>query len=212
MQDNQQQEGQQRRSPADFFVGHLPGVRRRKGWAQIDLAQRLTEMGSPTHQSAIAKLENGDRRLTLDEAFRVAAALDVSLLSLCLPRRADQTVWLAPRYAVDAASVRTWLAGLYGLPLYLHLDDRGEDRHLTPDGQPRTKDELQETQDFYRQELDDTRKRLIVDVPGSWFLLRVAEGWTQAAARGDVAEARNLLNELRDEVARQLAALDHKEA
>ncbi len=71
---------------------NLPVLRRRAGFSsQVKLAERMAELGTPMHHTVIAKIENGDRGVSVDDLVALAAALDVSPLRLLLPanRRDD---------------------------------------------------------------------------------------------------------------------------
>ncbi|MFC5832782.1 helix-turn-helix domain-containing protein [Nonomuraea insulae] len=63
---------------------------RRRGWSQERMAQELTNVGCPTHQSAISKIINakvdGSRRtISVDEAIAMARVFGVPLAELPLP-------------------------------------------------------------------------------------------------------------------------------
>jgi transcriptional regulator with XRE-family HTH domain len=103
--------------PSRVFGEQVRGVRTRKGWtSQQHLADRLEELGHDIDRSAIARLETGKRGVPLDEAFAIAAALEVSPLSLMLPREPDDPVAVAPRLTVSAEEAREWVRGDEPLP------------------------------------------------------------------------------------------------
>lgn len=62
---------------ADFAARNLRAERSRLRWTQADLAKRLD-----WSQSKIAALENGQRRITLDQAVELCRALNVPLVKL----------------------------------------------------------------------------------------------------------------------------------
>lgn len=87
--------------------------RRRKGWTQKQLAERLTELGVPLHQTAVNKIEKNNRDLTFSEAIAFAVALDVPVASLALPvldEGPDFTpmVALTPTTVVDVWEAWDW--------------------------------------------------------------------------------------------------------
>lgn len=53
-----------------------------RGWSQEQLAGRLRDLGIEMHQTTVAKLETGRRPVRLSEAFAVATAFRVPLLSI----------------------------------------------------------------------------------------------------------------------------------
>lgn len=64
-------------------------LRRERGWEQRDLAERVATAGRGLSASVLSKIENGSRRIDVDDLVAVAAALEVSpaLLILAAPAR-----------------------------------------------------------------------------------------------------------------------------
>jgi transcriptional regulator with XRE-family HTH domain len=71
---------------------HIRELRRRHGWTQQELADRLNQLGAHIDRAAVAKVELEKRRLTLDEAFHYALALDVAPVHLLVPTDGDEPV------------------------------------------------------------------------------------------------------------------------
>ena len=67
-------------------VGELRG---RRQFSVRDLSRRLEELGTPMLASAISKIENGQRKVTVDELVALARALNVSPVRLLLPGKPD---------------------------------------------------------------------------------------------------------------------------
>jgi transcriptional regulator with XRE-family HTH domain len=102
--------------PSEAFARQLKFSRERRRWHQQDLADRLRELGSPTDRATIAKIENGTKkRILLDEALMLAAALGVNPLHLITPREAGSAVRLAPKLERDSDEVRSWFVGMGAL-------------------------------------------------------------------------------------------------
>src|SRR5262249_2367615 len=59
------------------------------------------------------KIETGDRRITLDEAFWFAYALGVSPQALMLPRRSGSRVAVTPTRSLETVQALDWLRGYY---------------------------------------------------------------------------------------------------
>lgn len=165
--------------PSQVFGSHVRDVRIRKGWtSQQHLADRLGELGHGIDRSAIARLERGTRGVPLDEAFAIAAALEVSPLSLMLPREPGQPVAVAPGLTVTSAEAREWARGDDPLP--------GQDRQFFE----------QESPEFWVEALGWRRMR------GLYALVsRLAEAWDQEDAKG----AATALDALDEELAEQRA-------
>lgn len=97
--------------PSEVLADQLAAIRERRRWSQLELAERLTDLGVPMDRSTIAKLENASRRVTLDEALGLAAALGVSPASLFIPMTASTDVAIAPKLAIHPRVARMWVRG-----------------------------------------------------------------------------------------------------
>jgi transcriptional regulator with XRE-family HTH domain len=73
--------------------------------------ERLADIGMSMNQAAITRIERGDRKVSVDEAFAIAVALDVAPLSLFLPIEGEEPVKLAPGRKEDPAKARRWARG-----------------------------------------------------------------------------------------------------
>ena len=74
-------------------------------------AASLKALGHPINQSAITRIERGERKVTLGEVVALAVALDVAPIYLFLPIDEDR-VSLTPTKEVNAAVARQWAAGI----------------------------------------------------------------------------------------------------
>ncbi len=66
----------------EIFARRLRELRQRGGLTQQQLADRMSAAGPRMHRSAIAKIESGDRVVSVGEAFQLAAALGVPVAAL----------------------------------------------------------------------------------------------------------------------------------
>jgi transcriptional regulator with XRE-family HTH domain len=99
-------------------VGRIRELRRRHGWTQQQLADRLNQLGAHIDRAAVAKVELEKRRLTLDEAFHYALALDVAPVHLLVPTDGDEPVRLATNLECTPRDARRWIRGEYAMPPY----------------------------------------------------------------------------------------------
>ena len=83
------QELQQRKTWRDLFESHeriigakVRQLRMERGWSQLDLAQRLDDLGWPLHQTNISKLEAGRRPIRVAEVDALATAFGIPALAL----------------------------------------------------------------------------------------------------------------------------------
>lgn len=104
------------RPPSEVLPGELRALRRHRGWTQQELADQLEELGASIDRSTVAKIESGGRRLTIDEVFLFAAALEVSPLALLLPRR-EEVIAVAPKLNASSTDVLQWARGVHPLGL-----------------------------------------------------------------------------------------------
>jgi transcriptional regulator with XRE-family HTH domain len=72
--------------PSDFadsiFAGRLRTVRKQAGATQKQLADRMADRGHKMLQSTVAKIESGERPVSIGEAVQLAEVLGVSLMDL----------------------------------------------------------------------------------------------------------------------------------
>jgi transcriptional regulator with XRE-family HTH domain len=72
-------------TPSEAFGRRLKEVRDRNGVSTASLMRRLDDLGFRMRRAAIYEIEQGKRAVSLDEAFALAAALDVAPLFLMVP-------------------------------------------------------------------------------------------------------------------------------
>lgn len=94
-------------------AAHVARVRTRKGWDQKQLSDRLAAIGRPMSPSVISKIEQGDRRVDVDDLIALAVALDIYVGGLLLPLddSPESVIALAPGHSVSADVAWAWLSG-----------------------------------------------------------------------------------------------------
>jgi transcriptional regulator with XRE-family HTH domain len=92
-------------------IQRIREIRLARGMTQQQLAERLSVLGSPTHQTSVARVESGKRELTLYEAFQYAYALDVAPVHLFVPTDSDELISIGPNMEAPPDHVREWIRG-----------------------------------------------------------------------------------------------------
>ena len=78
----------------------------------MKLSQRTAELGYPMHRvAAIAKIEAGERAVTVPELFVLAAALNTVPLALLLPTDSGVEVEVLPGVTMAAHDALGWFTG-----------------------------------------------------------------------------------------------------
>lgn len=65
-----------------FFGLHVKDLRKARGWSQEELANRMSAVGHPMHQTTVAKLESGSRPTNVGEVAALAAIFRLSIAAL----------------------------------------------------------------------------------------------------------------------------------
>lgn len=178
---------------SETIARRMRELRERKGWTQTQLAERITELGFPVHQTWVAKcerLDSGRRKITTEQAMLIAAALEVSPTALLLPPETDATVSIAPNMEVPTAYVRGWFKGLAPL-----CSD------AFPPIAPRFFYETVSDIEYAAREWSSVRR-----------LVTLASNLENAAGTNDRDAMRTVLELMRIETERGLAELDVMEA
>lgn len=92
-------------------------LRKERGLHLADLSERLDKLGHPLALNVLSKLENGDRRVDVDDLVALAIALDVTPNRLLLTADGDREgVALTPSGVGGAArTVWRWASGEWHL-------------------------------------------------------------------------------------------------
>lgn len=168
--------------PADAFRLQIAQVRAGRGMSQGDLVKRLQELGvetkkgNPIDRATLARIEAGKRRVTLEEAIQIAAALEVPPLYLIVPRQARSEFSITPTLTVSSETARAWLAGMEPLP--------GHDWELMEKWAPEQDPELEASMVHMAQEELEKRTEELI------------EQAAQAAASGVTDEVRQVLRRI----------------
>jgi transcriptional regulator with XRE-family HTH domain len=110
------------RAPHDVAIARIRQLRKRNGYTQQQLADQLNLLGAQTDRAAVAKVELGQRGLSLNEAFQYAMALNVAPVHLFAPTDDDDPISLGPNLTVSPHEMRRWVRGQQ--PLGVWQDER----------------------------------------------------------------------------------------
>lgn len=85
-------------------------LRSRRRLTLAQLAARLTELGHPMQTTALSRIEQGERRVDVDDLVALALALEVTPNALLLPESTlpEVQVMLTPSCTKDAAAAWEW--------------------------------------------------------------------------------------------------------
>ncbi len=98
-------------SPEQVLVRELRAWRERRGLTAQQVADRI---GGKLSRQAISKVENEDRKVTLDELAVLAWALDVPPILLTLPLGREPAVQILPGHTVPTWNAVKWWIGETG--------------------------------------------------------------------------------------------------
>jgi transcriptional regulator with XRE-family HTH domain len=109
-------------SAGEVFGHRLAELRKARGWTQVQLADRITELGGVgigaqnVHRGRVAKLESNPekaRRVTLEEVLAISYALGVSPMYMVVPldRMEPRVAVMGNIQPADPEDVRLWLRG-----------------------------------------------------------------------------------------------------
>lgn len=88
-------------------------TRKAQGLTYAQLAERLTQAGRPIPALGLSRMEQGDRRIDVDDLAAIAQALRVPPVWLLFPlgQEGDRQVELLPGVRVPAEAALDWFAG-----------------------------------------------------------------------------------------------------
>jgi transcriptional regulator with XRE-family HTH domain len=114
-------------SPSETVPIRIRELREQHGWSQADLTRRMNQLGAGLDRSQVARVEQGERGIPVDELVRYALALNTSLVGLLFPPADDDLVHLETEDAdvqieATAKEARAWARG--ELPLWPFQDPR----------------------------------------------------------------------------------------
>src|SRR3712207_6224827 len=104
-------------SPGARVAANVRALRDARGMSVRELSTRMTELGHQVWPSAITKIEQGERRVDVDELVALAVALRVNPSRLLLSTTAsDAEVGLTATVAVPSWAAWQWADGSSPLP------------------------------------------------------------------------------------------------
>jgi transcriptional regulator with XRE-family HTH domain len=99
------------KTPAQVVGVRVREHRDLQGLTQSQLADRLRDrLGWAVDRSLLARIEAGDRQVTVDELLRLAAALDTTPLLLMTPADETELMQALPWRPMTTSRVRAWIA------------------------------------------------------------------------------------------------------
>jgi transcriptional regulator with XRE-family HTH domain len=172
-------------SAASEVVGRqVEAARKGLRISQTELARKLKDLGVPMRQVTIARLESGDRRISVDEVFAIATALSVNPLFLLSGDYTNEDMPVTPDREVPPNVMRLWFGGSRALP--------GTDERTY--------------RDFVPEEERFARLRRGVQHMQQSYL-----DYMEAAKKRDTGAMKDALRDPRHELERQQADLDREE-
>ncbi len=104
----------QRQATADTVSENVKRLREKRNLGLRGLAKKLGEVGRPLTHSAVDQIEKGTRRVDVDDLMALAAAFDVSPITLLMPASArNDLVEVTGRPPEQAEKVWDWLRALH---------------------------------------------------------------------------------------------------
>lgn len=106
-----------------YVVENVKRLRAQQRWSFAEFSEQMKRVGRPMLGSGLHRLEQGKRRIDVDDIVALAAALDVSPISLLMPFTSTGEVDLTEEIQVEALAAWDWMRGTRPLDL---PDDREE--------------------------------------------------------------------------------------
>jgi transcriptional regulator with XRE-family HTH domain len=164
-------------SPDRVAAAQVRALRRRQGLSQQRLAERVSGLGLPLRQAAVARLEAGrTRNLSVADLFAFAAALDVAPVHLLAASFDEEDVPVVGKVSLSPRHCRDWIRGRRALP---DADARAYQEQVAA-----------EETDIYRL------------IPSLFLLYMWISDLEEAAAAGNLAVAEHALQVIEEQVRR----------
>lgn len=100
-----------------YVVENVKRLREGKDWSYPRLSKELKVVGRSILPTGLHRLENGKRRVDADDLVALAAALDVSPITLLMPFTSRGEVKLTDKIEVEALAAWDWMRGTRPLDL-----------------------------------------------------------------------------------------------
>lgn len=112
-----------------YVVENVRRLKTDRDWSLADLSERMSEAGRPILPTGLHRLLNGKRRVDVDDLMALAAAFEVTPITLLLPtipkgtpQQEASNVEITGKISVDAFTAWDWIRG--ERPLTDYRDDQ----------------------------------------------------------------------------------------
>jgi transcriptional regulator with XRE-family HTH domain len=92
-------------------VDNVKRLRTERRWSLAELSEEMSRAGKPILSSGLHRLEQGKRRIDVDDLVALAAAFDVSPITLLMPYTSKGTVKLTESLRLEALAAWDWMRG-----------------------------------------------------------------------------------------------------
>jgi transcriptional regulator with XRE-family HTH domain len=104
-------------------VENVKRLRHERSWSLERLSKEMTEAGRPILSTGLNRLEQGRRRIDVDDLVALAAVLEVSPITLMLPFDTNGTVQVTDGLEADSMAAWEWMRGGRPLTVPANEDD-----------------------------------------------------------------------------------------
>lgn len=100
-------------SPSEVLAARVVELRKRHGWSQAELADRMSSYGLGWGPTTVTKVEKGDRQVSVDEFVALAYVLGVSPAALVTPTAYRAGLAVTPNTTLAGPTVWRWFCGTF---------------------------------------------------------------------------------------------------
>jgi transcriptional regulator with XRE-family HTH domain len=94
-----------------YVVENVKRLRAERRWSLAELSDEMEKAGRPMLASGLHRLEQGKRRIDVDDVVALGIAFDKDPVTLLLPPKADGVVRLTVEREVSAELAWAWMRG-----------------------------------------------------------------------------------------------------
>src|SRR4051795_10305771 len=94
-----------------YVVENVKRLRAERRWSLAELSDEMEKAGRPMLASGLHRLEQGKRRIDVDDVVALGIAFDKDPVTLLLPPEADGVVRLTAEREVPAELAWAWMRG-----------------------------------------------------------------------------------------------------